>query len=104
MLVQSGKFPDESTATRGEAIFFQCPPSVVRAIDPLRPTSQQTVSEIAAPASHSSREGLLCTIQLRPASVERWMFPPFPARKRIEPDCAFSCTAICPAAPNFERA
>src|SRR5260370_19205489 len=86
MLIQSGNFPDESAATRGGAIFFQRPPSVVRAIAPLRPTSQQTVSENAAPASHSSCDGLVCTIQERPASVERSILPPLPTRQRIDSD------------------
>src|SRR6266853_2242182 len=83
--IQSGNFPDESAATDGGAIFFQCPPSVVRAIAPLRPTIQEILSEAAVPASQSSCDGLVCETHVRPASAERWMIPPFPARHRIFP-------------------
>src|ERR1700680_1041853 len=103
MAIQSGNFPDGSTANGGGAIFSQCPPSVVRAIAPLRPASQQIVSETAAPASQSSCEGLACKIQVPPALLERWMVPPFPARQRIEPDGAFSNAAFSPAAFKVEN-
>src|ERR1700682_1414374 len=98
MPIQSGNFPDGSAANGGGAIFSQCPPSVVRAIAPLRPASQQMVPETAAPVSHSSCEGLTCEIQVLPASVERWMVPPFPARQRFEPDGAFTKVAFSPIA------
>ena len=88
--IQSGNFPDESAASDGGAIFFQCPPSVVRAMAPLRPTIQEILSETAVPASQSSCDGLVCKIHVRPASAERWMFPPFPARQRIFPVGAFT--------------
>src|ERR1700704_2808071 len=88
--IQSGNFPDESAATNGGAIFSQCPPSVVRAIAPLRPTIQQILSETAVPASQSSWDGLVCKIHVRPVSAERWIFPPFPARQKIFPDGVFT--------------
>src|SRR6267154_1103944 len=72
--IQSGNFPDESAPTDGGAIFFQCPPSVVRAMAPLRPTIQEILSETAVPASQSSCYGLVCKIHVRPASAERWSF------------------------------
>src|SRR5580704_4599395 len=67
---QSGKAPALSAAAAGAAIFFQWLPSVVRAMAPWPPTSQQVLSDIAAPASQSSMLGLTCAIHVFPASVE----------------------------------
>src|SRR5512135_1264761 len=85
---QSGNFPEAPVASGGEPTVCQCSPSTVRAIAPLRPTSQQTVSETAAPASQSSLDGLICETHVFPALVERSIIPPFPARQRVEPDGA----------------
>src|SRR5216683_3963602 len=90
MLAHSGNFPVVPAGCRGGATVSQCSPSVVRAIAPLRPTSQQTASETTAPASQSSLDGLACEPHVFPASMERSMAPPFPARQRLEPDGAFN--------------
>ena len=93
MAVQSGNLPAVPAACAGGAMRSQRSPSTVRAIAPLRPTSQQTVSETAAPASQSSWDGLTCETHVFPASVERSIIPPFPARQRVEPDGAFNKAA-----------
>src|SRR5229473_1031140 len=90
MLAHSGNFPVIPAACGGGATLTQCSPSMVRAIAPLRPTSQQTASETTAPASQSSLDGLACEPHVFPASMERSMAPPFPARQRLEPDGAFN--------------
>ena len=69
-------------------------PSVVLAIEPLRPTSQQTVSEIAAPARQSSLAGLICEDHVFPASVERSITPAFPTRQRDEPVADFNSSGV----------
>src|ERR1700733_9110728 len=87
---QSGNFPALAPAAMvGETIACQCSRSAVRAMEPLRPTSQQTVSETAAPASQSWEDGLSCKTQVFPPSLDRSMIPLFPARQRIEPDGDF---------------
>src|ERR1700682_524414 len=97
MPIQSGSFPDESAADGGAAIFSQRSPSVVLAIAPLRPTIQLVVSETAAPASQSSGDGLVCCTHVRPASLERSMFPPLPTRQNIDPDGVLITAAFPPA-------
>src|SRR6266478_1415601 len=74
--IQSGNFPDESAPTDGGAIFFQCPPSVVRAMAPLRPTIQEILSETAVPASQSSCDGLVCKIRCGALDVSALSRPP----------------------------
>src|SRR3984893_9335179 len=103
MPVQSGNFPDVAEAVAGGAICSQSSPSVVRAIAPLRPTIQQIVSEIAAPASQSSCDGLVCKIHVRPASVERSMLPPLPTRQDVDPDGALIKVRFAPVAFSLER-
>jgi hypothetical protein len=62
---------------------------MVRAIAPFRPATQQIVSETAAPVTQSSWDGLICETHVFPASVERSITPPFPARHRVKPEGAF---------------
>ncbi len=87
--VQSGNRPDEPAAAGG-AIGNQRSPSVVRAMEPFRPTSQHTVSEIGAAPSQACGDGLACTTHVLPASIERWIFPPVPARHKTCPEGALA--------------
>ncbi len=67
----------------GDRILFHCSPSVVLRITPLRPTSQQTVSEEAAPAKRSTSTPLASIFQVRPKSRERPICPPEPMRQEM---------------------
>lgn len=65
----------------GGGTLSHCSPSVVFRITPLRPTSQQTLSEGAAPAKRSTSTPLASTFQVRPESRERSIRPPEPMRQ-----------------------
>src|SRR5580704_4897624 len=60
----------------GEGTFIQrLPLSVVSRMVPARPTTQQVWAEGAEPASRSAATPVFCTVQVAPASAERWTIP-----------------------------
>src|ERR1700676_2524011 len=77
---------DAKSSTMGGGTFDQwVPPSVVRRMVPARPTSQQTSSEVAEPASKSATTPVDCKVHVAPASLEYSTMPAVPIRHCAEP-------------------